>query len=319
MTDTSPPILSIWSGPAAPECCLASRSPVRKSSERLQAALEETLARRLNGLGSTIYRIGWKPHVTPLGRSISRQRASAPRTSGNEPTSGPSPWPTPRASENVQTNLDEIAALGSSWLGQNRGATVSTMAQLAGWPTPTTRDWKDGGNPDVDVPLNGLLGRVVWLAGWKTPVVNDATGSQYAYSGGDHSKPVLKLPGEAQLAGWPTPVANDDNKTPEAHLAMKKRMGERDGTGADRTAITSLQVMAKFTGPARLTASGDLLTGSCAGMESGGQLNPEHSRWLMGYPAAWGSCGDTAMRSIRTRRPSSSRPSPKPPAFDIFA
>lgn len=44
---------------------------------------------------------------------------------------------------------------------------------------------------------------------------------------------------------WPTPVANDDNKSPEAHLAMKKRMGERDGTGANRTAITSLQVMAK--------------------------------------------------------------------------
>jgi hypothetical protein len=46
---------------------------------------------------------------------------------------------------------------------------------------------------------------------------------------------------------WPTPVANDDNKTPEAHLAMKARMGERDGTGANRTAITSLQVMAQLT------------------------------------------------------------------------
>jgi hypothetical protein len=28
---------------------------------------------------------------------------------------------------------------------------------------------------------------------------------------------------------WPTATANDDNKTPEAHLAMKQRMGERDG------------------------------------------------------------------------------------------
>jgi hypothetical protein len=48
------------------------------------------------------------------------------------------------------------------------------------------------------------------------------------------------------MAAWPTPVANDDNKTPEAHLAMKQRMGERDGTGANRTAITSLQVMAQM-------------------------------------------------------------------------
>ena len=48
--------------------------------------------------------------------------------------------------------------------------------------------------------------------------------------------------------GWPTPVANDDNKSPEAHLAMKQRMGERDGSGANRTAITSLQVMAQMAG-----------------------------------------------------------------------
>ena len=49
----------------------------------------------------------------------------------------------------------------------------------------------------------------------------------------------------ADCSGWPTPVANDDNKTPEAHLAMKLRMGERDGTGSQRIAITSLQVMAQ--------------------------------------------------------------------------
>jgi hypothetical protein len=49
----------------------------------------------------------------------------------------------------------------------------------------------------------------------------------------------------SDCGSWPTPCANEDNKSPEAHLAMKLRMGERDGTGANRTAITSLQVMAK--------------------------------------------------------------------------
>ena len=33
---------------------------------------------------------------------------------------------------------------------------------------------------------------------------------------------------------------------------------------------------------------GAMLTGSAAAMAAGGPLSPEHSRWLMGYPAEWG-------------------------------
>lgn len=47
---------------------------------------------------------------------------------------------------------------------------------------------------------------------------------------------------ENESSLWAAAVANDDGKTPEAHLAMKKRMGERDGSFANRTAITSLAV-----------------------------------------------------------------------------
>jgi hypothetical protein len=50
---------------------------------------------------------------------------------------------------------------------------------------------------------------------------------------------------------WPTATANDDNKTPEAHLRMKQRMGERDGTFANRTAVTSLQVYSQMWPTAR--------------------------------------------------------------------
>ena len=100
-----------------------------------------------------------------------------------------------------------------------------------------------------DMPAGGPISRLRASAprtsgkesgGWPTPTAGDAQGRKYQYDNHDKTKPRLSL--EGLVAGWPTPVANDDNKTPEAHLRMKERMG------GGRKEITSLQVMAKTAG-----------------------------------------------------------------------
>jgi hypothetical protein len=59
-------------------------------------------------------------------------------------------WNTPRASDNDQgpTARQGMIEEGSAWLGQGRGATTATEAQMApvpaGWARPACRDWKNG-------------------------------------------------------------------------------------------------------------------------------------------------------------------------------
>jgi len=243
-------------------------------------------------LGSTLFRLTWKERVTPLGRSISALRASGRRTSG----SGFSSWPTPAATQLGNTLENYLAMKANMTSGPRRAVTeLGIAATLASWATPRGEDSEcAGAHRGV---ADGLHSQAD-LAGWASPAARDIKGpnsEEHTESVG-HNRHMVQLPNQAQLAGWATPVANDDNKTPEAHLRMKKRMGERDGTGANRTAITSLQVQAQ------LTASGETPSGSPAVTEKRGQLNPALSRWLMGLPPEWDGCGVTAMPSSRRSR-----------------
>jgi hypothetical protein len=80
-------------------------------------------------------------------------------------------WPTPNASLNGYDADPERwearrESLAQKYGNNGMGMPLGIAARL--WPTPTSRDHKDG-RYCPNVPLNGLLGRVVWA----TPQARD--------------------------------------------------------------------------------------------------------------------------------------------------
>jgi len=256
------------------------------TSATLQSCLESKL--RARSIGSILYRLTWKARTTPSGRAICALRASAVRISDSASTL--SDWPTPNAMGGGQISRG----------GTRKGEPLmGGAAQLCGWPTPTTRNHKDGAECP-NVPVNALLGRAVWAVGWTTPQAHDVSGrseGQKAIHGTKHGCACLVR--DAAMAGWPTPTSKEaaggEYADPEKALARVQGPHSND-----------LRDFAKIAIPTRLCSDGTLLTGSTAGMASGGRLNPAHSRWLMRLPPEWDACAPTETRSTRKRPASSS-------------
>lgn len=101
---------------------------------------------------------------------------------------------------------------------------------------------------------------------------------------------------------WPTPALRD------YRYANAKPFSERGGGLKGEQLCNAVVHLLKVPLPARLTATGQMRTGSSAGTENGGQLDPAHSRWLMGLPPVFCDCAVTAMACVRrSRKPSSKR------------
>jgi hypothetical protein len=231
--------------------------------------------------------LGWQ---TPVVQD-SKQSGLAPSGTGNSLKLSfevqRASWPTPTTPSGGQTPPEGTSATGITPDGKKVQVTLKDVAAITSWPTPQMRDFRSGGEDRVENPdRSNNLNDFVLMAGWPTPMATDATKACNRFRE-DHQN---GLGAVASITGWPTPAQTD-------HKGGYQGGRMRDG----KLSTDRLDVTAQLAQPARLTASGEMLIGSSAEMESGGQLAPSHSRWLMGLPRAWDECAIAALKVSRKK------------------
>ena len=174
---------------------------------------------------------------------------------------------------------------------------------LTGWLTPTAGPKDTSISVETSMKWWGknqaslAMQAHVLLTDWVAPTTRDHkdTPGMTAKRAMGETRHGSNLNDFAMLAGWSTPTVQNTK-----HAAATVWEQENRPLHLHVQAVPHSQ-------PARLTASGQMLTGSSAGMASGGQLSPAHSLWLQLGPFAteWLRCAELATRSTsKQRKPS---------------
>ena len=264
--------------------------------------------------GSLEYALTWKEKDMPWGPPICLLRASARRTSASD-FSG---WPTPVANDDNKSPDAHLAM--KARMGGNRTAVTSlqVMAKMAGWPTPQAE-------ADAKQAVSERGGSLTaTLVGWPTPAARDGEhGGRRVHDGkrgaglkesltgwatprvstnGGNGNPARAADGRArledQVQGWPTPSARDWRS--EQGPGHEARMAQTRGKPLSRQVVGWVTPTAKDgergSAPPRPHDAGVPLSQQVAQTGKRGALNPEFSRWLMGFPPEWASYAPTATR-----------------------
>ena len=220
-------------------------------------------------------------------------------------------WPTPRANkvhpDITEENREKLA-------NRNKSNLEEVVAVLWGWATPTTADHKGAAKPESVKEWNTRghnLPEQAQMSGWTTPSATDGTRGGTGITKGMSGSSLTQM---SKMAGWATPNTMDSLPLRSKEAMIKMHQTTRKNRSfpcnlREQVSPEMIEAVMEAKGevlpkpePMRLTASGQMLTGSCAEMESGGQLNPTHSRWLMGLPPEWDDSAPMETPSQRKSR-----------------